>query len=76
MPPNNFLARSRVFPILSLDNNVKEAGLNENKLLNQDRLGETPELVDVAELGPDKEGMKGVGSMLERSVRSALSRCK
>jgi hypothetical protein len=62
------LALSRVFPILSLDIKVNDAGLKEKRLLNQDRLGETPELVELAELGPDREGMNGVGSMFERSM--------
>lgn len=47
---------------------MKEAGLNENKLLNQDLFGETAEFVELAELGPDKEGVNGVGSMLDKSM--------
>lgn len=62
-----------MLPILSLDIKVNEAGLKENKLLNQDLLGEILELVDAAELGPDREGMKGVGSMLERFFFLLLS---
>ena len=58
---------------MSLDINVNEAGLKENKLLNQDRLGEILELVDAAELGPDREGMNGVGSILERFFFLLLS---
>jgi hypothetical protein len=59
--------------MLSLDIKVNDAGLKEKRLLNQDRLGEIPELVDVAELGPDREGMKGVGSILERFFFLLLS---
>jgi len=59
--------------MLSLDIKVNEAGLNENKLLNHDLLPETLELVEVAELGPEREGMKGVGSMLDRFFFLLLS---
>ena len=59
--------------MLSLDINVNEAGLNENKLLNHDLLPETLELVEVAELGPDRECMNGVGSMLDRFFFLLLS---
>jgi hypothetical protein len=58
--------------MLSFDMRVKEAGLNENKLLNQDRLADVLEAVDAPELGPDNEGVKGVGSMLDRSALSVM----
>jgi hypothetical protein len=47
---------------------VNEAGLKENRLLNQDRLGETLEFVELAELGPDNEGVNGTGSMFDKST--------
>jgi hypothetical protein len=62
---NSLFARSRVLPMLSGDNSVQEAGLNEKILLNHDLLGEMVdpgEIDDPAELGPDRFGENGVGS--------------
>lgn len=55
--------------MLSLDIKVNEGGLKENRLLNQDRLGE---IFEPAELGPEREGENGTGSMLRSALVSKL----
>jgi len=43
--------------MLSCERRVQDAGLKENRLLNQLRLGEVePDPTDEAVLGPDKSG--------------------
>ncbi len=64
--PRSFFVLSLVFATLSCDSRVQEAGLNEKRLLNQLRLGEVELDPDEAELGPDKPGEYGTGSIVTR----------
>jgi len=54
---SSFFVLSLVFEMLSCERRVQDAGLKENRLLNQLRLGEVePDPTDEAVLGPDKSG--------------------
>jgi hypothetical protein len=52
--------------MLRWETSVQGAGLNEKRLLNHDRFGEGPDVLD--EDAPDRSGENDTGSMVTRDI--------